>query len=89
VHDGCLGRIHEQLDTGFGHAPDFEALGAQEMRRGIPDEIFDCVGDALFYTIAKLTRYMWTDEIADAWRQACAEIAGALRRGAETARALN
>ncbi|MCC6557728.1 MAG: hypothetical protein IT372_32655, partial [Polyangiaceae bacterium] len=67
--------------------PMLEDLGRKHAPHGALPEHFDAVGQALLGALAELSGDGWTPRIERAWAEAYRQIAAAMRRGLEEARA--
>jgi hemoglobin-like flavoprotein len=60
------------------------ALGAQHATFGVTDDMYDWVGAALLQAVGDVAGPDWTPELADAWIDAYAAIAGIMKQGARS-----
>ena len=83
----ALVSVLEHLEDANWLAHNLGAMGAKHVSYGVRDEMYEWVGDSLLTTLAEIAGDNWTPELAAAWADAYAAIAGLMQQGARRASA--
>lgn len=82
----ALVAVIEHLDDATWLQSTLHALGAKHVDYGVTEMMFDWVGEALLATLAEILDDAWNAELAGAWQEAYAAVAGLMLSGMASAR---
>ncbi|WP_214404038.1 globin domain-containing protein [Pseudonocardia lacus] len=82
----ALVHVVQQVDRPEVLVPFLEQLGRDHRKFGVVAEHYDAVGQALLDALAAVAGPGWTPQVAQAWRDAYAVVAGAMRAAADAER---
>ena len=77
--------VMDRLDDAPWLTATLKDMGAKHLEYGVTDEMYGWVGASLLATLAEVAGKDWTPELAAAWTDAYAAIAGLMQAGAAEA----
>ena len=81
----ALVAVMDHLEDAAWLQSTLEAMGRKLIDYGVTHEMYAYVGDSLLSTLAEVAGADWTPELAQAWGDAYAAIAGLMQQGAAQA----